>query len=64
MSSNAVQLTPDTEAHLIIEVDGNHMETLNNEMEAIATLLMDYDCGEIYFADDAQQKDALWSMRR
>ena len=64
MSSSAVQLTPDTEAHLIIEVDGNHMETLNNEMEAIATLLMDYDCGEIYFADDAQQKDALWSMRR
>jgi glycolate oxidase len=64
MSSNAVQLTPDTEAHLIIEVDGNHMETLSNEMEAIATLLMDYDCGEIYFADDAQQKDALWSMRR
>jgi len=23
-----------------------------------------FDCGEIYFADDAQQKDVLWSMRR
>lgn len=64
MSSNAVILTADTEAHLLIEVDGNHMDTLRHEMEAIATLLMDYDCGEIYFADDAQQKDALWSMRR
>lgn len=64
LSSNTIQLTSDTEAHLIIEVDGNHMETLQNEMEAIATLLLNYDCGEIYFADDAQQKDALWSMRR
>jgi len=64
MPSSAVQLTSDTEAHLIIEVDGNHIETLRSEMEAIAELLMDYDCGEIYFADDAQQKDALWSMRR
>lgn len=64
MPSSSIQLTNDTEAHLIIEVDGNHLEMLRNEMEAIATLLMDYDCGEIYFADDAQQKDALWSMRR
>lgn len=64
MPSSTIQLTNDTEAHLIIEVDGNHMETLRNEMEAIAELLMGYDCGEIYFADDAQQKDALWSMRR
>lgn len=64
MPSNTIKLTPDTEAHLIIEVDGNHIETLRNEMEAIASLLLGYDCGEIYFADDAQQKDALWSMRR
>jgi glycolate oxidase len=64
LSSSAVQLTDDTAAHLIIEVDGNHLDTLRNEMEAIAELLMQFDCGEIYFADDAQQKDILWSMRR
>jgi glycolate oxidase len=64
LHSNAVQLTPDTEAHLIIEVDGNHMETLMAEMESIGELLLQFDCGEIYFADDAQQKNALWSMRR
>jgi glycolate oxidase len=64
LSSSAVQLTDDTAAHLIIEVDGNHIETLRNEMEAIAELLLQFDCGEIYFADDAQQKDVLWSMRR
>lgn len=64
MQNTSIQLTPDTAAHLIIEVDGNHIDTLRNEMEEIAALLMVFDCGEIYFADDAQQKDALWSMRR
>jgi len=53
-----------TEAHLIIEVDGNHLDTLMNEMEAIASLLTEYDCGEIYFADDEQQKATLWKLRR
>jgi glycolate oxidase len=64
MTSTSIPLTEDTAAHLIIEVDGNHLEMLRLEMEAIAELLLQFDCGEIYFADDAQQKDALWSMRR
>lgn len=64
MSSSSIPLTDDTAAHLIIEVDGNHIEMLRLEMEAIAELLLQFDCGEIYFADDAQQKDVLWSMRR
>jgi glycolate oxidase len=51
-------------AHLIIEVDGNDVEVLMKDMEAIATLLADFDCGEIYFADDAQQKNELWKLRR
>ena len=33
-------------------------------MEAIATLLNDFDCGEVFFADDAQQKAELWKLRR
>jgi glycolate oxidase len=40
------------------------METLMAEMEAISELLMKYDCGEIFFADDAQQKAELWKLRR
>ncbi len=40
------------EAHLIIEVDGNHMDTLMSEMEAIAELLTRYDCGDVFFADE------------
>lgn len=64
VGSTAVPVTDDTEAHLIIEVDGNHLETLMSEMEAIGELLTAFDCGEIFFADDAQQKAELWKLRR
>jgi glycolate oxidase len=64
VDSCIVPITDDIEAHLIIEVDGNHMDTLMAEMEAIAELLSGYDTGEIYFADDAQQKAELWKLRR
>ncbi|MEY3349550.1 MAG: hypothetical protein RLY46_1589, partial [Bacteroidota bacterium] len=52
VGSSSVPVTPDTAAHLIIEVDGNHMDTLMSEMESISELLLQYECGEIYFADD------------
>jgi glycolate oxidase len=64
MDSVAVPVTDDMAAHLIIEVDGNHLETLMSEMEAISGLLTTFDCGEIFFADDAQQKAELWKLRR
>lgn len=64
VESSAVPVTDDTEAHLIIEVDGNDMDVLMKEMEAIGELLTKYDTGEIYFADDAQQKAELWKLRR
>ena len=56
VDSSAVPISDDIEAHLIIEVDGNNMEILMSEMEAISEMLTQYDTGEIYFADDAQQK--------
>ena len=59
-----VPVTDDTAAHLIIEVDGNNLDVLMQEMEAIGELLSQYDIGEIYFADDSQQKAALWKLRR
>jgi glycolate oxidase len=52
MDSIAVPVNDGIAAHLIIEVDGNHIETLMSEMEAIAELLTQFDCGEIFFADD------------
>lgn len=64
VDSTAVPVSDDIAAHLIIEVDGNHMETLMAEMEAISVVLAQYDCGEVFFADDAQQKAELWKLRR
>jgi glycolate oxidase len=64
VDSTAVPVTDDIAAHLIIEVDGNDMEVLMKDMEAIAELLVQYDCGEVFFADDAQQKAELWKLRR
>ena len=64
VDSTAFQLPEDLEAHLIIEVDGNNLEVLMQEMEQISEVLAGFDCGEIYFADDAQQKAELWKLRR
>jgi glycolate oxidase len=64
VDSAAVPIAEDVAAHLIIEVDGNHMETLMLEIEAISKLLLEFDCGEIYFADDSAQKAELWKLRR
>ncbi|MCX8020932.1 MAG: FAD-binding protein [Chitinophagaceae bacterium] len=64
VESHAVKVTEDTEAHLIIETDGNHPEVLMQEMELISEILNQYDIGDIYFADDEQQKAELWKLRR
>lgn len=64
LDSTAIPLTEGLAAHLIIEVDGNNLEVLMNEMEAISEVLAQYEVGELYFADDAQQKNELWKIRR
>lgn len=64
VDSVAVPVTDDIEAHLIVEVDGNNMDVLMGEMEAIAAILQEYEAGEVFFADDAQQKAELWKLRR
>lgn len=64
VDSSVVPVTDEMEAHLIIEVDGNNLDVLMSEMEAIAELLTEFECGEIFFADDAQQKAELWKLRR
>ena len=64
IDSTAIAINDDVAAHLIIEVDGNHQETLMQEMEKISHVLEGFDCGEILFADDEQQKAELWKLRR
>jgi len=64
VDTHAVPVTDDIDAHLIIELDGNNMDMLMTEMEAIADLLQQYGAGEVFLADDAQQKAELWKLRR
>ena len=64
IESNAVIVEDDVQAHLLIEVDGNNMDVLMQDMEGIAGIVAGFDCGEILFADNEQQKAELWKMRR
>lgn len=64
VDSHVVPVTDDIAAHLLIEVDGNNRDVLMNEMEQIAEMMTAFEGGEIFFADDAQQKAELWKLRR
>ena len=64
VDSSIVPITDEVAAHLLIEVDGNHPDTLMREMEEITSLLQDFDPGEIFFADDSVQKAELWKLRK
>lgn len=64
VGTSVVPVDPGIAAHLIVETDGNNMEVLMAEMEAIGELLTSFGAGDIFFADDAQQKAALWQLRR
>lgn len=62
--STAVSLPDDIQAHLLIEVDGQEMDQLYKDAEAIAEIVAQYDIDEILFAATAEQKQALWKLRR
>ncbi|HLC82383.1 MAG TPA: FAD-linked oxidase C-terminal domain-containing protein, partial [Bacteroidia bacterium] len=64
VQSNVVKLEDDIQAHLLIEVDGNDMEVLMKEMEAISELMSKYNITDILFAESAAQKSELWRLRR
>jgi glycolate oxidase len=51
-------------AHLLVEVDGNDLDTLYKDCEKITEVLQQFECDEILFADDDAQKNALWKLRR
>jgi glycolate oxidase len=51
-------------AHLIIEVDGNDLDTLFKDCEKITEVMNSFGALEVLFADTAQQKAELWKLRR
>ncbi len=64
VQSTGIHLPPDIAAHLLIEVDGNHMDELYRDAEAISVIVQQYDIDEILFADSHEQKQMLWTLRR
>ncbi len=59
-----VQVQPEIQAHLLIEVDGNYPEILMAEAEKIMTVVEQFQIDDILFADTEDEKNALWKMRR
>src|SRR5690554_5449323 len=59
-----LNLKPEIEAHLLIEVDGNYPDILMNEAEKILSVVEHYEIDEVLFADTMEQKNALWKLRR
>ena len=64
INDNAIPIPKNIEAHLLIELDGNDKEVLYKECEIISNILEQFKCDEILFAEDANQKDKLWKIRR
>jgi glycolate oxidase len=60
----SVKVGENIQAHLLIEVDGNDMDTLMKDCEKITEVLQHYKTDEILFAETAEQKNSLWKMRR
>lgn len=59
-----IEIPEDTAANLLIELDGNDMDYIQKEAEKLYEVLMEFDSGEILFADSEAQKNDLWRMRR
>lgn len=60
----ALNIEENEEAHLLIEVDGNDMDLLRKECEKIAEVLEKNGAIQIYYAESAAEKEALWKLRR
>lgn len=59
-----VPLADETQATLLIEVDGNDVEQIQKDCEKIYEVLINFEVGDILFADSEAQKADLWRMRR
>ncbi len=58
------EIHADWQALLLVEVDGNNLDVLMQECEKIGEVMQKMGCDEILFAESADQKNALWKIRR
>jgi glycolate oxidase len=54
----------DVEAFLLIEVDGNDMDVMMKECEAISKVLYSHDSSDVLFAQSSEEKEYFWKIRR
>ncbi len=52
------------EAYLLIEVDGNNLDSMMAECERISEVLYKHESGEVMFAQTADEKEYFWKLRR
>ena len=58
------EISLNTQAQLIIELDGFHQEIQLTESEKINALLEKYGCQEVKFATSDAEKNQIWNLRR
>lgn len=59
-----IAIDHDVQALLLIELDGQHEMALVEEAEMIAEVVRGFECGNMLYAHDHQQKETLWQLRR
>ena len=59
----SMEIPDDIQAHLLVEVDGNHEGVLMDDCELIYNVLSEYKCGEILLAESTAQKETIKQLR-
>jgi glycolate oxidase len=59
-----ISIPENTEAVLLVELDGNYPEILQKEAETIAGILENNGVIDIYWAEETIDKQRLWKLRR
>lgn len=58
------EIKEDIEAYLLIEVDGNDMDIMMKECEAISEVIYNHDSSDVLFAQSSDEKEYFWKLRR
>lgn len=58
------EIKEETNAFLLIEVDGNYLEQLYLDCEKISEVLEKFGSDDVLFAEASYQKEKLWQIRR
>lgn len=64
INDQSITIGDNEQAHLLVEVDGNHESVLMADCERIMHIVEKYGALEVLFADNQAQKDKLWNLRR